>query len=93
VILGVLIIMVIVDGFLTNALIQRDIAREGNPFLTGVAGKPGLLIIKTVGVLLAAFILWDIHRRLPRLALWAAAAFLLIYSGIVAWNLRLLLLG
>jgi hypothetical protein len=85
--------MVIADGFLTNALIQSDIAREGNPFLTGVAGKPSLLIIKTVGVLLAVVILWDIHRRHPRLAFWTASAFLLIYCGIVAWNMQILLLS
>jgi hypothetical protein len=78
---------------LTNILIQKDIAREGNPFLIGIAGNTGFLIIKVIGVLVAVLILWDIHRRYPKLGFWAACFFLLAYCGIVGWNLRLLLLG
>jgi hypothetical protein len=85
--------MVVADGFLTNALIHRDLAREGNPLLTGIAGSSGFPVIKFVGVILAVVILWDIHRRHPRLAFWTAVACLVIYSGIVAWNMRILLMG
>jgi hypothetical protein len=85
--------MEVADGFLTNALLQRDLAREGNPLLTGIAGTSGFPFIKFVGVLLAVVILWDIHRRHPKLAFWTASAFLIIYSGIVAWNGRILLLA
>lgn len=85
--------MEVADGFLTNALLLRDLAREGNPLLTGIAGTSGFPIIKIIGVILAVVLLWDVHRRHPRLAFWTAAAFLFIYSGIVAWNLRVLLLG
>jgi hypothetical protein len=51
------------------------------------------MIIKVVGILLAALILWDIHRRYPRVAFWTASAFLLIYCGVVGWNTWLLLRG
>ena len=85
--------MVIVDGILTNLLIQKVIASEANPFLVHVAGNAGLIILKVVGVLLAVFILWDIYRRSPRLSFWMSALFLLVYCGIVAWNLHLLLAG
>jgi hypothetical protein len=85
--------MEVADGFLTNALLLRDLAREGNPLLTGIAGTSGFPIIKFIGVILAVVILWDIHRRHPRLAFWTSAVFLFIYSGIVAWNLHVLLLG
>lgn len=78
---------------LTNILIREGIAREGNPFLVNIAGDSGFLIIKIVGVLLAVLILWDIHRRYPRLAFWTASAFLIIYGGIVIWNARLLIMG
>ncbi len=81
------------DGALTNILIKKGIAREGNPFLFGIAGESGFMILKIVGVLLAAFILWDIHRRYPRLAFWTAFAFLLVYCGVVGWNTWLLLMG
>ena len=92
-ILAVLILMVIADGVLTNILIQKDIAREANPFQVGIAGDKGLIILKIVGILLAVVILWDIYRRSPRLSFWVSTVFLLVYSGIVAWNLHLLLVG
>jgi hypothetical protein len=85
--------MVVADGFLTNTLIHRNLAREGNPLLTGIAGTSGFPVIKFVGVILAVVIMWDVHRRYPRLAFWASALFLLIYTAIVAWNLRILLTG
>lgn len=83
--------MVVADGILTNILVRRGIARESNPFLVEIAGENRLIIIKIFGVLLAALILWDIHRRYPKLAMWASTLFLLIYCGIVGWNLHLFL--
>lgn len=85
--------MVVADGALTNLLIQKGIAREGNLFLVGVAGERGLIILKVVGVFVCILILWDIYRRNARLAFWTSSIFLLIYVCIVAWNLCLLLLG
>ncbi|MBN1190966.1 MAG: hypothetical protein JXA46_14520 [Dehalococcoidales bacterium] len=82
--------MVVADGVLTNILIQRDIAHESNPFLVGVAGESKLILIKVLGVLLAVFILWDVHRRYPRLSFWISSLFLLVYCGIVGWNAHLL---
>jgi hypothetical protein len=83
--------MVVADGVVTNVLVQKGIARESNPLLVGVAGESKLIVIKILGVLLAAFILWDVHRHHPKLAFWISCTFLLIYCGIVAWNLHLLL--
>ena len=85
--------MEITDGLLTQVLVRNDIAREANPFLHGIAGKPVFLVVKTAGVILAALILLDINRRHPRAAFWTASAFLLIYCGIVGWNGYLLLNG
>ncbi len=85
--------MDIADGVLTNILINKGIAHEGNPFLVGLAGESGFLVIKVVGILVAALILWDISRHHPRLAFWASLVFLAAYTGIVAWNLSLLLQG
>jgi hypothetical protein len=85
--------MDIADGILTNILLNRGIAIEGNPFLVDIAGKSGFLIIKIVGVLLAALILWDVHRRHPRLAFWISVVFLAAYCGIVGWNTHLLVRG
>jgi hypothetical protein len=87
--LGALIALEIADGFLTNFLIQSDLAKEGNPLLLDLAGGPGFLIIKVVGVIAAAFVLWDIYRRYRRVALVVTACFVVLYGGIACWNLRL----
>ena len=92
-ILGVLVLLVVADGVVTNLLIKQDIAYEGNPLLSNIAGGWGLIIAKIVGVLLAALILWDISRCYHRIAFWTGTAFLLIYAAIMAWNLRLLIMG
>jgi hypothetical protein len=84
-------VLVVADGVLTNILIQKGIARESNPFLVGIAGESRLIYLKILGVLLAALILWDVHRRHPRIAFWTSSTFLLIYCGIVGWNSHLLL--
>lgn len=83
---------VVTDGFLTNILIDKGIASEANPFLFEIAGSRGLIVLKIAGVSMAVIILWDIFRRSPKLALWASSFFMLAYAGIVAWNLRLLIL-
>jgi hypothetical protein len=85
--------MVVADGILTNLLIQKGIASEANPFLVDIAGEHSLIILKVVGVLACALILWDIYRRNPRLSFMTSSLFLLVYIGIVAWNLRLLVIG
>ncbi len=92
-VLGALVILEIADGIITNILIKLDIAHEGNPLLTSIAGDSGLLIVKIVGVTLVAVILWDIYRRHPRLALGVSSVFLAVNIGIVAWNLNLLITG
>lgn len=51
-----------------------------------LVGETTFLILKVVGVLLCAFILWDIYKRYPRLALIATSVFVVFYGGIVLWN-------
>jgi hypothetical protein len=51
------------------------------------------MILKILGALICAFILWDIYKRFPRVALittWIAVAG---YGIIVVWNSSLFLLG
>ncbi len=87
--LGFLIVFVIVDGLLTNFLVNSGLAREGNPFLQPLVGDIGFIILKAVGALVAAVILWDIYRRYPRVALISTWCFVVFYGAIVIWNLSL----
>ena len=71
--------------------IRGGLAREGNPFLVPIVGETNFLILKVVGVLLAALILWDVHRRHPRVAIIATSVWVVGYGAIVLWNLGVLL--
>lgn len=89
--LALLIGFEITDGLLTHVLIQKGVAREGNPFLVPIVGETNFLILKVVGVLVAAIVLWDVHRHHPRVAIIATSVFVVGYGAIVLWNLGLLL--
>jgi hypothetical protein len=84
---------VVADGLLTQFLIDGGLAREGNPFLQPLVGDVGFIILKVAGALLCAFILWDIYRRFPRVAVIATWCFVAGYGVIVLWNSSLLLLS
>lgn len=91
--LCLLVLFVILDGLLTELLINRGVVREINPFLQPLVGDIGFMVLKAVGSLLCAFILWDIYGRFPRLAAittWVAVAG---YGVIVAWNISLFILA
>jgi hypothetical protein len=81
--LGLLILFNISDGVLTHFLITNGLAHEGNPFLVPIVGETNFLILKVVGVLLCALILWDIYRRHPRLAKVSTSCFVAFYGVIV----------
>ena len=87
--LGFLIVFEILDGVLTHFLVTGGLGRESNPFLLPLVGDANFLIVKVVGVLVCALILWDIHKRSPRVALVSTSCFVLFYGGIVLWNLSL----
>jgi hypothetical protein len=91
--IGLLVGLVVADGVLTNILVNNGLAREGNPLLEPLIGDIGFLIVKVVGALACALILWDISRRYPKLARYATCFFLVVYSGIVLWNSSLFMPG
>jgi hypothetical protein len=88
--LGLLIIFGIADGLLTRFLIKGGIARESNPILAPIVGQNGFLIIKALGVLLCAFILWDVYKRFPKAALIVTWVAVIFYGAIALWNFSLL---
>ena len=85
--LGLLVGFEITDGVLSYFLIRSGLGREANPFLKSIVGDVNFLILKVVGGLICALILWDIHKRFPRVALIATSCFTLFYAVIVSWNL------
>ena len=90
--LGLLIVFVILDGLLTQFLVNGGLAREGNPLLQPLVGEAGFIILKVVGALLCAFILWDVYRRFPKVAVIATWCCVVAYGAIVLWNSSLFIL-
>jgi hypothetical protein len=84
--LGLLVIFVISDGLLTQLLIDGGLAREINPLLEPLVGRNGFLVLKAAGALLCAFILWDIYRRFPKVAIIVTWCFVVAYGAILLWN-------
>ncbi len=86
----ILVVLVATDGLITNLLIKSGIAHEGNVFLQPIAGTAIFLVIKLVGALLCALLLWDIYRHWPKMAVVSSYVFVGIYACITIWNLILL---
>jgi len=84
--LSALVALVVADGIITEFLVGSGLGRETNPFLENIVGDSIFLPLKIFGAILCAFILWDIHRRLPKVALAAICGFVALYSVIVLWN-------
>lgn len=89
--LSALIVLVVCDGLISQFLVRSGFGREGNPFLQAWVGEEAFLVIKVLGVLLCALILWDMYKRWSRLALISTSCFVVIHAGIVLWNLSVFL--
>ena len=87
-----LVSFVVLDGLLTELLLDGGTAREGNPLLQPLVGDVGFIILKFVGALVCAFILWDIYKRFPKVAVIATWIAVAGYAIIVVWNSSLFLL-
>jgi hypothetical protein len=86
----VLVCLVVLDGLITEYLIDGGNTHESNPFLESLVGEPTFLILKAVGALFCAFVLFDVYRHFPKTAMittWIAVAG---YFAIVLWNISLI---
>jgi hypothetical protein len=87
-----LVVLNVLDAFLTHFLIKLNLATEGNMFLESIVGEPLFFIVKIVGAFLAALILWDISRRHPKLGKMAIHLSVTVYTLIVLWNTSLFII-
>jgi hypothetical protein len=90
--LALLVVLNVIDAFLTYFLVKFNLATEGNMFLENIVGEPLFFVIKIVGSFLAALILWDISRRHPKLAKSAILLSVTVYTLIVLWNTSLFII-
>ena len=90
--LAAMVAFMITDGLLTQFLVPRGAFREANTFIEPMVGKPGFMILKIVGALICAVLLWDVHRRFPKVGLIATWIAVVGCAAIVLWNASLMLL-
>ncbi len=77
------------DGFFTHSAVGKNLVREGNPLMQNIAGNSSFLLLKIVGALLSALLLWIIYRRFPRASLAAATGVVVFYTAVLTWNLSI----
>ena len=82
-----LVAQVMADGLITRFLIVNGLAAEANPFLHSLVGSDLLLIIKLLGSILCACLLWIIYKTKPRTALVVTTICVISYTVILFWNL------
>ena len=90
ILLGSLFAAIVADGIVTKFLVLNGFASESNPFLHFSVGTDVFLTIKLLGGLLAAFYLWSIYKRHPKLSISCSSIFLTAYTFIISWNLFIL---
>ncbi len=78
--------LVVADGVITQFLIGTGIAREGNLLLQELLNAGNFMPVKIAGALLSGILLANIYRHYPKMALITSCCFILIYTGIVYWN-------
>ena len=81
----------VADGLITQFVVTNGNALEVNPFLRAWVGQESFLAIKVSGSFLAILILWVKYNTYPKLVNIITAVFLTFYTGIIFWNLSVLL--
>ena len=85
--------LVVADGVITDFLISRGFGFEANPFLEFWVRNNYFIILKLVGGVLSALLLWDIHKRHASAAFFTSVFLVTAYTAIVFWNLFTLLIS
>lgn len=87
IVLLTLIALVTADGIISQFLVRYGLGWEGNPFLQNYIGSDAFLLVKLIAVCFCALILWDMSKSRPRLSLVTSLCFVVLYTGIIFWNL------
>ncbi|MFC2060671.1 DUF5658 family protein [Chloroflexota bacterium] len=89
--IGTLIALVVSDGLISRFLVTQGFGLEGNLLLQTWVIEEKFLVIKLVGALFAALVLWDIHKLNCRLAFISTLCLVISYTLIVFWNISIFL--
>lgn len=84
--LGAMIALSVVDGVISHFLVMGGAGWEWNRLLRVWVGNEYFPLLKLLGALVAALILWDIGKKSPRLGHLSALFCSVFYLLIVLWN-------
>jgi hypothetical protein len=79
--------LVIADGIITQFIINSGLGWESNPFMRIFLSNGHFMLVKVGGSVLVALLLADMYRHHAKTARVAAWLFVLVYTGIVYWNI------
>ncbi len=85
--IGLLASLVVADGLISNHIMSNGIGTESNLIIESIVGQTSFVLIKLTAAIVSALILWKVFKRYPRLGLVYVILFVIIYTGILWWNL------
>ena len=89
-IISLIVALEIMDGFLTYSAVGKNWVREANPLFHDTAGSGNFLIMKVLGALLSALLLWLVYKRFPKVSFIAGTGIMLFYTAVCSWNMSIL---
>ena len=85
--IGLLASMVMADGLISNHIMSNGLGAESNLIIESIVGQASFILVKVIAAIISAMILWKVFKRHPRLGLVSIILFVIIYTGILWWNL------
>jgi len=85
--------LVVADGIISNFIVRNGLGREANPFIQSLVGQSSFIFMKLVSAIIGALLLWRVFKKHMRLGLASIILFVMIYTGILWWNLTVWFIG
>ena len=82
-----LVTLVAADGIISQFLVRYGLGSEGNPFLQDYIGSDSFLLVKLLAACFCGLVLWDISKSRPKLSFVTSVCFVIVYTGVIFWNL------
>ena len=79
--------LILADGYITQFVVNSGLCRESNPIMQNALSHGYFMPVKMAGSSLVVLLLWSIYKQQPKMAVVASGLSVLIYSGIVYWNI------
>jgi hypothetical protein len=73
------------DAVVTHYMVDSGLV-EANLLLARLVGTPAFLPVKICGGALCVLLIWDVHRRHPRLATVITTILVACFTVLVMWN-------